>query len=77
MRKVIAGVLATGTLCMGLATGACAQEEQAFLSVGEMAPDIEFQGATRHGVLADGTRLSDYRGETIVLAFFFRARTRG
>ena len=31
----------------------------------------------RYGVLAEPVRLSDYRGETVVLAFFFRARTRG
>jgi len=42
-----------------------------------MAPDFELTGATRHGVLQDGVRLSDYRGETVVLAFFFRVRTRG
>ena len=42
-----------------------------------MAPDFELTGATRHGVLRDPIRLSDYRGETVVLAFFFRVRTRG
>ncbi len=77
MQKVIAGALLAGAMSFGLADPAAAQEEQQFLAVGEMAPDIEFQGATRHGVLAEGSRLSDYRGETVVLAFFFRARTRG
>lgn len=56
---------------------AAAQDEQPFLAVGEMAPDIEVTGATRHGILEEPVLLSDYRGETVVLAFFFRARTRG
>ena len=54
-----------------------AQETGGLIAVGEMAPDFELAGATRHGVLRDRVRLSDYRGETVVLAFFFRVRTRG
>jgi peroxiredoxin len=42
-----------------------------------MAPDFALQGATRYGVLQEPVRLSDYRGDTVVLAFFFRVRTRG
>lgn len=58
--------------------GARAQEAGAGLvEVGAMAPEIEMTGATRHGVLRDKIKLSDYRGETVVLAFFFRVRTRG
>ncbi len=48
-----------------------------FLAVGEMAPDIQVTGATRHGTLADPVTLSDLRGETVVLAFFFKVRTGG
>ena len=47
------------------------------ISVGEMAPDFTVTGATRYGILQDPVRLSDFRGEVVVLAFFFRARTRG
>ena len=55
-----------------------AQEEVGgLIEVGAVAPDFELAGATRHGVLRGGIRLSDYRGETVVLAFFFRVRTRG
>ncbi|MEX2179630.1 MAG: hypothetical protein WD801_13020 [Gemmatimonadaceae bacterium] len=46
-------------------------------AVGEMAPDFEIRGATRFGVLKDRLRLSDLRDQTVVLAFFARARTRG
>jgi peroxiredoxin Q/BCP len=45
--------------------------------VGEMAPDFEFTGITRYGKLANPQKLSDFRGQTVVLAFFPKARTRG
>ena len=46
-------------------------------AVGSVAPDFTLPGATRYGLLAKPASLSDYRGKTVVLAFFFRARTRG
>jgi thioredoxin-dependent peroxiredoxin len=45
--------------------------------IGEMAPDFEFTGITRYGKLANSQKLSDFRGQTVVLAFFPKARTRG
>jgi peroxiredoxin Q/BCP len=45
--------------------------------VGTAAPDFTLPGATRYGLLKSPVRLSDYKGETVVLAFFFKARTRG
>ena len=45
--------------------------------VGAPAPDFAIRGATRYGVLRDSVRLSDFRGKTVVLAFFYRARTKG
>ena len=47
------------------------------LTVGSMAPDFELKGATRYGLLANPVRLSDYRGQTVVIAFFYKARTKG
>jgi cytochrome oxidase Cu insertion factor (SCO1/SenC/PrrC family) len=47
------------------------------LEVGAVAPDFTLPGATRYGVLKDPIKLSDFKGKTVVLAFFFRARTRG
>jgi hypothetical protein len=47
------------------------------LEVGVVAPDFAIPGATRYGVLKDDVRLSDFAGKTVVLSFFFRARTRG
>lgn len=73
MKRALAIALLAAPLV--LAEPAAAQQD--FLAVGEQAPDIEVVGATRHGVLQEPVRLSDYRGETVVLAFFFRARTPG
>jgi hypothetical protein len=47
------------------------------LQVGAVAPDFSLPGATRYGVLARPVRLSDFTGKTVVLAFFFKARTSG
>jgi len=45
--------------------------------VGAVAPGFAMPGATRYGTLRNPVRLSDYKGKTVVLAFFFKARTRG
>ena len=47
------------------------------LEIGAVAPDFAMPGATRYGSLRNPVRLSDYKGKTVVLAFFFKARTRG
>jgi AhpC/TSA family len=47
------------------------------LEVGAVAPDFSMKGATRYGVLANPVRLSDFKGKTVVLAFFYKARTGG
>jgi hypothetical protein len=46
-------------------------------TVNNLAPDFTLSGATRYGLLKTPVRLSDYRGRTVVLAFFFQARTKG
>ena len=47
------------------------------LEIGAVAPDFSLRGATRYGVLANRVRLSDFKGKTVVLAFFYKARTKG
>lgn len=47
------------------------------LEVGAVAPDFAIPGATRYGTLRNPVHLSDFKGKTVVLAFFFKARTRG
>ena len=75
MRKAICLALLAGAFAMGTPAETVAQD--GLLAVGSMAPDFALPGATRYGELADPVRLSDYRGETVVLAFFFRVRTPG
>ena len=69
---------------MGSATAARAQQPapaapppETGPKVGEVAPDFTLPGATRYGRLRDPVNLSSYRGSTVVLAFFIKARTRG
>jgi len=75
-RLVFLSLLAVGIVLIPSGNGA-AQEVSDFLSIGEMAPDIQVTGATRYGVVSETVTLSDLRGETVVLAFFFRARSGG
>ena len=74
MRNALVLALLAGGIALGAPEAARAQ---GLLAVGEMAPDFELPGATRYGALAEPVKLSDYRGETVVLAFFFRVRTPG
>jgi len=46
-------------------------------AVNNVAPDFTLDGADRYGLLKTPVRLSDYRGRTVVLAFFYQARTKG
>ena len=47
------------------------------LKVGEMAPDFTVTVVTAAGVVAKPFKLSEHKGETVVLAFFPKARTSG
>lgn len=68
--------LAAVTVVAG-AVGAQQPASETGPTVGETAPDFALGGATRYGILRDSITLSSYRGNTVVLAFFFKARTRG
>jgi len=46
-------------------------------AVNDVAPNFTLPGATRYGLLKTPVTLADYRGRTVVLAFFFKARTKG
>ena len=47
------------------------------LAARAVAPDFALPGATRYGVLKAPIHLSDFKGKTVVLAFFYKARTKG
>ena len=77
MRRFAAVCLSVGALMAAMPRAGAAQDQPRFLPVGELAPNIQLEGATRYGVLSDPVSLNEYRGETLVLAFFFRARSSG
>jgi peroxiredoxin len=66
-----------------LATGGAAQQAAAPAqpqpgpSAGEAAPDFTGKGADKSGTLAKPVSLADFKGKTVVLAFFPAARTSG
>jgi hypothetical protein len=69
---------ATAALVVSAGTATAQQTDTAPpLEIGTVAPDFALPAATRYGFLRDPVRLSDYRGKTVVLAFFFRQRTPG
>ncbi len=47
------------------------------LKVGAVAPDFSLKVATQNGVEAQPLKLSDLRDQTVVIAFFYKARTKG
>jgi len=69
-------VVATALALTGLATPGCGQDAKP-LAAGHPAPDFTLAAATRSGVAPDPLRLRDFRGQTVVLAFFYKARTGG
>ncbi|HET9635423.1 MAG TPA: hypothetical protein VFP26_05780 [Gemmatimonadaceae bacterium] len=67
--------IAVGGVARAQATAASAVP--AGPAVNDLAPDFSLAGADRYGLLKTPVKLSDYRGRTVVLAFFFQARTKG
>jgi len=72
-----AGILALSAAALVVAGPARAQDRPPPLEVGTMAPGFTLKGATVAGLLDEPVSLSDFKGETVVLAFFFKARTKG
>lgn len=79
MRAILAVSLLAAAVAVGVPAARAQQAPAApaALAVGQRAPDFALTGATRYGVLREAVHLSDFRGKTVVLAFFFKARTRG
>ncbi|HEX5437621.1 MAG TPA: redoxin domain-containing protein [Gemmatimonadaceae bacterium] len=75
IRRLAAVAIAAASL--SAAASLRAQDTTKVPNVGEMAPDFTAPGATRYGLLQSPVKLSDFRGKTVVLAFFFKARTKG
>lgn len=69
--------LMVGASVVGQAASAQGAPAAKAPGVGDMAPDFTLRAATAGHVLAAPVKLSEYRGRTVVLAFFFKARTSG
>lgn len=76
-RRIALGTLAAGAFAVSAFAAPVVAQTAQPLQVGSIAPDFTVNAATRYGPLADPIQLSDFRGKTVVLAFFPRARTRG
>lgn len=77
MKKQLAAVVLAGLLVTPLPGRAQQVIQVPGPVVGDLAPDFALPGATRYGLLKNPVRLSDFRGSTVVLAFFYQARTKG
>ncbi len=77
MKNTVAAVISAVMTATSVAAGAQQVLHAPSLAVGDMAPDFSISGATRYGLLKNPIKLSDFRGSTVVLAFFYQARTKG
>lgn len=74
--RTVAVAALTFAAAVSGASSAAAQAPVA-LKVGDVAPDFTVTAVTAAGVNAKPFKLSEHKGETVVLAFFPKARTSG
>ena len=67
----------TAALAAGVASASGAQDKPTPLAIGAAAPEFTLSAATKDGVSPKAVSLLDFRGQTVVLAFFYKARTGG
>ena len=77
MRSILAGLALMAGPLAAQQPAAPAPPTPTPLAVGVEAPDFTLPAATREGVSARPFHLREHLGKTVVIAFFFRARTRG
>ena len=75
--RIIGAMLVSVALAPAARAQQPAPQPETGPKVGEMAPDFTLPAATRYGLLKDQVTLSSLRGQTVVLAFFPKARTKG
>jgi hypothetical protein len=71
------GLLSLASAAAGAQQPAAPPDTMALPKVGDVAPDFAFRPITSDGLASKPARLSDYKGQTVVLWFFIKARTRG
>ena len=72
MKRALFGLALAAAIPVSLAA-----QDTIPLKVGTEAPDFSLKAATQAGVQASPVRLSDLRDQTVVIAFFYKARTKG
>jgi hypothetical protein len=70
-------LLGTGLLATPLVVSPLTAQRNGPLPVGTPAPEFALTGATSAGVADQPVRLRDFRDQTVVIAFFYKARTKG
>jgi thioredoxin-dependent peroxiredoxin len=75
MRRNLA--LLAGLAATSVGGSMTAQDKPVPLAVGAEAPEFALSAATKNGVSPKAAKLLDFRGQTVVLAFFYKARTGG
>ena len=73
----VAAVLLAGAAALAAAQQPAQNAAPNAPEIGQQAPDFTLPGATRYGLLKVPVHLADFRGQTVVLAFFPKARTKG
>jgi len=73
----VTSLLMVGGVARAQQTAAVPAAVETGPKINDVAPDFTLAGATRYGLLNTRVTLADYRGRTVVLAFFFKARTKG
>jgi peroxiredoxin Q/BCP len=74
LRRSLAGA---ALACFATSLPVAVAGAQATPKVGDLAPDFTLAAATKNGVRPTPVRLSELRGQTVVLAFFPKAHTSG
>lgn len=62
---------------LALCAGAARAQSEPGPKVGDIAPDFSLVAATKDGVLPQPVTLAGFKGQTVVVAFFPKARTSG
>ena len=75
--RTLALLVGAGAVLLGSRLAAQESKDPTPLEVGAVAPDFTLTAATRAGISKEALRLRDLKGKTVVLAFFFKARTGG
>lgn len=77
MRKTLLSLAALSALALTAPAAAQDPAPTEGPKVGDLAPDFTLTASTKDGVNPIPVRLSDFKGQTVVLAFFPKARTGG